>query len=1042
MSHKLSVLGQTDHEIELPSAELSDGHDHGDHDHDHDHDHEAHLEAAAGPIRVTEGGKVFFRSIDQLEDTPEFRDWAHREFPQGAAELTDDVSRRSFLQLMGAGVALAGFGTGCLRRPEEHIIPYAKRPEDVLPGLPLHYATATSIAGEVHGLVVESHDGRPTKIEGNTLHPASIGATSAIAQGFVLDLYDPDRLASPLKGATPTTWTEADAALTALVASHKATGGSGLFVLQGRQPSPTFALVKAAAQASLPNATFLEWEPATDDAVRAGTRLAFGEPLQPVYRIEAADVILTADADLFAQGPMHVRYAREWASRRNPEDRRGMNRLWVLEPTWTPTGSVADHRLRVRGEQIGTFLRVLAAALTKQGVSVPAGVAASGDGGFDPKFVEVLAQDLAARKGRSVIAVGRRQPAAVQALALALNEALGNFGRTLLVAKAPYAPSLGHVEALRKLTGELEAGKVETLVLLGGNPVYDAPADLKFEGALKKAKSRIHLTVTPNETTALCDWALPEAHFLEAWGDVENTEGTVSVTQPLVAPIFEGKSAIELLALLSGAPKKGYDLVHDRIVATAGEPAFQRALHDGVLAGTGGAYVIPAVDAGAVAQAVALLTEPAPATAQDPAVEFTFDGKVFDGRFANNAWLQELPDPMTKMTWTNTVTVSPKTAKALGVKSRDLVRLDVTGGTITGAIWEQPGTAEGTIIVALGYGRTKAGRVGNGRGFNAYALRTTQALEFARGAKIVKLGGKAMLPTTQDHHFIEGRPLVREATLKTHRDNPAWVKAYDVHPPLISLYEDFKYEGQQWGLAVDLNSCVGCNACMVACQSENNIAVVGPEQVFKGREMHWMRLDRYFVGHADDEAALDNPEIVHQPMMCQHCENAPCENVCPVAATVHSKEDGLNDMVYNRCIGTRYCANNCPWKVRRFNFLDYHAQNEGQVTEIAKLRFNPDVTVRARGVIEKCSFCVQRIHQARRDAKVNGNGLIPDGGVVSACQQVCPTGAIVFGDINDPASRVSRLKKNARNYVTLEEVNTRPRASYLARIRNPHPALA
>ncbi len=1006
------------------------------------HDH-VENDSAVEPLLYEQDGKVYFRSAEQLAGDEALAAFMVREFPEAASELTSDVSRRNFLSLMGAGIALAGFGTGCVRRPEEKIVPYAKRPEDVLPGLPNFYATAMPLAGAASGLVVEAHDGRPTKIEGNPLHPASLGAACSLEQGSVLDLYDPDRLPAPEQAGAAATWADFDAYLATRLGALRGNGGQGLFVLHQALASPTFSFLVARLAAALPNATVLEWEAVSDDEVHAGTRLAFGEALEPLYRVENADVILSADADFLSAGPMRLRYAREWASRRVPEpsNRRGMSRLYAVESVYSTTGGVADHRLRVRPDEIGAFLRALAGALAQQGVAVPAGLAAGGDAGFDPKFVTAVAEDLASRRGRSLVVVGRRQPAAVQALGHALNAALGAAGTTVVYVRAAHAPAVPHKEAIRRLAGALDAGQVDTLVVLGGNPAYDAPVDLGLADKLGKAKNKIHLTGSKNETSVGFDWVVPEAHFLEAWGDVTAADGTVSVIQPLIQPLWDGRSPIELVAQLAGEKAKGYDLVRSRFRAGASEDAFRKALHDGVVAGSSATPVAANLDAGAVAGAVAAIARPAPASAQDLVVEFLVDGKVFDGRFANNAWLQELPDPMTKLTWTNALLLAPKTAKELGVKTRDMVRIEADGRTLDAAVWIQPGTAEGTAAIALGYGRRQAGRIGKNRGYDAYKLRGSASPWYVRG-KASKIAGEALLASTQDHHFIEGRPIVREGALETYKQNPDFAQEMVKHPPLISLYKDHAYTGQQWGMAIDLNACVGCNGCMIACQAENNIPVVGPEQVQKGREMHWIRLDRYFVGHADDPAAQDEPAVIHQPMTCQQCENAPCETVCPVAATVHSKEDGLNDMVYNRCIGTRYCSNNCPWKVRRFNFLNFHERNVGKITEVAKLRFNPDVTVRTRGVMEKCTYCVQRIHAARRDAKVSGDGRIKDGVVTPACAQACPTQAIVFGDINDPNTKVARLKKNPRNYATLAELNTRPRTSYLARIRNPNPKLA
>lgn len=999
-----------------------------------------HDENRSDLIPVEENGKTYWRSLDHVAETTEFKQFLDNEFPAGASELNDPVSRRSFLQLAGASVALAGFGTGCIRRPEENVLPYAKRPEDLIPGLPQFYATTMVVGDMVTGLVVEAHEGRPTKIEGNKLHPASMGGACTFEQGAILGLYDPDRTSSVMKDGTPSTWAEAETALGGIRTAAQANGGAGVLVVHESTQSPTFARVRDQFRAAFPNATVVEWEAVSNDAVLAGTTLAFGEALEPVYQLERADSILAVDADLLGAGPFHLRYSRDWASRRAPDAPGGMNRLWSVEPVFTVTGASADHRLRIRSGQAGAFLRALAAELQKSGVSVPAGIAAAGEG-FDGKFMSALARELAGKRGRSVIAIGRHQPAEVQALAHALNEALGNSGQTVRYAKPAETREISHVDGIRKAAAALNAGKVETLVVLGGNPAYDTPADVDFAAAMEKAKNRIHLVGAANETSEKAQWVLPEAHFLEAWGDAVALDGAYSVVQPLIMPIWGGRSKIELLSWLgTGKAAKGYDLVRATFAEGRGDDAaFRKTLHDGVLEGSGNQFVETTLDEAAVGSAAAKAAQAAGAGLD---LVYVVDNKVFDGRFANNGWLQELPDPMTKLTWTNAALIGPATAKELGFKTGDVVEISVGGRTVKAPIWIQPGTAENTVGLALGYGRTHAGRVGNGHGANVYGVRSSDALWVAGGAQMTKTAGSWILPATQDHHSMEGRPIVREANLADYQADPLFARKMVTHPPLIALWKQHEYVGQQWGMAIDLNSCVGCNGCMIACQAENNIPVVGPEETRMGREMHWIRLDRYFASaNPDDPTDLSDAEVVFQPMTCMQCENAPCENVCPVAATVHSKDGGLNDMVYNRCIGTRYCSNNCPYKVRRFNFLDFHQHGASKLTDVEKMKFNPDVTVRSRGVMEKCTYCVQRINSAKRDAKVSGLNKVPDGAITPACAQACPTEAIVFGDITDPNSRVSKLKMQPRNYEVLGELNTKPRTSYLARIRNPNPEL-
>ncbi len=988
-------------------------------------------------LPIEENGKTYWRSLDHVAGTPEFQKLVAEEFPEGASELTDPVSRRSFMQLMGASVALAGFGTGCVRRPEEKILPYARRPEDLVPGLPQFYATTMSYGDTVTGLVVEAHEGRPTKIEGNRLHPASQGAACTFEQAAILSLYDPDRTVRVLKNGEESTFSAFDQSFDGLLGNLRSNGGRGLVIVSEASASPTFAAVRQQMEQALPQARFFEWEAISNENVLAGTRLAFGQALEPVYRIERADAIVAVDADLFGSGPFHLRYSRDWAQRRAPDAPGGMNRLYAVEPVFTVTGAAADHRLRLRASQVGPFLRALAAELQKQGVSIPAGIAQAGGEGAQAKFVQALAKDLAGKRGKSVVAVGRHQAPAVQAIAWAINDALGNVGETIRFATPASVPAVAPTEAIRAATQALQGGQVDTLVVLGGNPAYDAPADVPFAEAMKQAKNTVHLTVAPNETSALAQWVVPETHFLEEWGDALALDGTYSIVQPLVRPIWDGRSKIEFLSRIAGKQQKGYDLVRSNFLASrGGEEAWRKTLHDGVLEGSSGQFVEAQLTAGAIGPAVSRL--PAPGTGVE--LVFLVDNKMYDGRFANNGWLQELPEPLTKLTWSNAALVSPKLAEKLGLKTGQMVKLQAGERAVEAAVWVQPGTAEETIGLALGYGRKAAGRVGTDRGFDAYQLRTSQNAWFASGVSVTPVAGEWLMAATQDHHSMEGRPLIREASIQEYEQNPYFAREMVQHPPLLALWKQHEYTGQQWGMSIDLNACVGCNGCMIACQAENNIPIVGPEQTRMGREMHWIRLDRYFA--ASGEAAdLDDAEVLFQPMTCQQCENAPCENVCPVAATVHSKDGGLNDMVYNRCIGTRYCSNNCPYKVRRFNFFDWHTQGLDAITDVEKMKFNPDVTVRTRGVMEKCTYCVQRINAAKRDAKLSGFEKVPDGAITPACAQACPTEAIVMGDVNDPNSRVSKLKQQPRNYEVLAELNTKPRTSYLARIRNPNPEL-
>jgi MoCo/4Fe-4S cofactor protein with predicted Tat translocation signal len=977
-----------------------------------------------------------WRSLEQLAGTPEARAFAEREFPVGASELPEGIDRRSFVQLLGASMALAGL-TAC-RRPVENIVPFVEPPETVVPGIPKQYATTMPFGLDGYGLLVESHEGRPTKIEGNELHPATAGAASAQMQAAILGLYDPDRSPHPLQrkaaSARPErkAWADFVTDWKAQQAAYLAAGGAGLAVLAPASASPTFFRLAALLRQRFPRLLWATWEPVSDESAIAGAALVAGRPLRPTYDLGAARVILSLDADLLLSESNSLAHARGFiAGRRLASEKDTMNRLWAVESAYTTTGAMADHRLALPSGQIGAFALALAQALGVSGVTGTGQVA-----GVDPHWLATLAKDLKENAGHSLVVAGREQPPAVHALALAINAALGNVGTTVLLRELTDAMPSSTAE-LEKLAAAIQGGAVSTLVVLGGNPVYDAYADRRLD--LKKVKSVIHLGTAVDETAEQAHWHLPGTHFLEAWGDCRSADGTLSVVQPLIAPLFDGHSEIELLALLAtGAETPGYDLVRETwkglLPAGAGptalDDAFNRVLHDGLLANS----AVPPVTAslGAVpAEALAQLTRP---PAQGLELVLRPSPALHDGRFANTGWLQELPDAITKMTWGNAALLAPKTAKSLHVENEDGVRVKVPimGSTAEAElpVWIVPGQAENTVVVHLGYGRRAAGRAGTGVGTDVYPLRTSAASGFVSGASLTPSGKRHRIAQTQDHGTMEGRPIVREADLGKWRHEPHFAAEMVEIPKPGPLWDEHRYDkGPQWGMAIDLTSCIGCNACVIACQSENNVPVVGHEQVRRGREMHWLRMDRYFAGPED------HPEMVFQPMPCQQCENAPCEQVCPVAATTHT-EDGLNAMVYNRCIGTRYCSNNCPYKVRRFNFFNYTKDTP----ELLKMAANPDVTVRSRGVMEKCTYCVQRIQAAKIDAKMAERPL-KDGDVRTACQQTCPTQAITFGDIRDPKSQVNERKANSRDYVLLAELGNRPRTSYLARIRNPHPEL-
>lgn len=980
-----------------------------------------------------DSGKHYWRSLDQLADTPAFREWLHREFPQGASELENASSRRTLLKMMAASVGLAGL-TAC-SRPVEKILPHAKGVQDYVHGQPMYYATAMTLGGETSGLLVEVNDARPTKIEGNPEHPNSLGAASAFAQASVLSLYDPDRSRVVRNEGRTSSWND----FKTFARQHFAGlgQGQGLRFLSGAVTSPSLEALRTHMLAKWPQAKWLEYEPLASDAALEGAQMAFGQAVVPQYDFDKANVILSLDSDFLGLDSATILPIRQFSRhRRLASEKEEMNRLYVVESQFSVTGATADHRLPMRASDVQSFAAALAKELNVSGaelkiVGQPA----------QSKWIAVLAKDLNANRGKCLVVAGPRQPAAVHAMAHLLNAALGNAGVTVTYAKA--SSPQPQLAALKDLAGEMSRGSVSTLVVLGGNPVYTAPAELDFAANLKKVATTIHLGAEEDETGSLAKWHLPEAHFLETWGDARAIDGTLSVQQPMITPLHGGLSALEVAALISGYPdQRGYDIVRNlhtgKLPAANRDKMWRKVLHDGIVADSKVPPVSATVDVKGLAAKLAAIT---PKPASDLEVVFVPSTTTYDGRFANNAWLQETPDPMTKLVWDNAALMNYKTAKSLGVATGDVITLERAGRKIEAPVLIQPGQAEGSVTIALGYGRTQIGRIGRGVGVNAYMIRTSDAAGIATDVKATKTGRAYKLATTQDHHSMEGRPLVREASLEHYKHHPDFAE-HAVHvPELFSLFEEHDYsKGYQWGMTIDLSSCIGCNACMVACQAENNIPVVGKSEVLRGREMHWIRLDRYFVSskeYAGREAEDPNPQAVTQPIPCMQCENAPCESVCPVAATVHSPE-GLNDMAYNRCVGTRYCANNCPYKVRRFNFLNYHKHEESPMNMV----YNPEVTVRMRGIMEKCTYCVQRIQEKRILAKSENRRELKDGEVVTACQQTCPAEAIVFGNINDPNSRVAQLKKNNRNYALLAELNTKPRTSFLAKVRNPHPELA
>lgn len=957
-------------------------------------------------------GPTYWRSFEEVAATPEFQAFVNDEFPNRTPDWNDAPQRREFLKLMAASLALAGAGA-CTKQPRETIVPYVNQPEDIVPGKPLFYATAFPLDGAAEGILVESHMGRPTKIEGNPNHPASMGACDKFALASILNLYDPDRSQVVLKTGNISSWINFVSVASQAVETLKQKKGAGLYILSGVETSPTFAAQMKMLLADFPLAKWHQFSPTG----QADTSQVFGQPVNVIYRFDRAARIVSLDSDFLGCGSGHLRYAHDYAVRRRLNSDVEPSRLYVAEGTPSSTGGIADHHFRMRTADVETFAHALASAL---GVSAPAAQGTP----VPMDRVSAIARDLQAHRGSSVVVPGDYQPASVHALAHLLNQRLGAVGQTVIYTDAIEANPSNAMQSLKQLVDEMRSGQVEVLFILGVNPLYEAPADLDFAGALQKVKLRVCLGEHYGETSELCHWHIPETHYLEGWSDVRAFDGTATIQQPLLAPIYGAKSRHELISVLSGFPDRtSHDIVKDywRTVHQAKdfEDFWQISLHDGVVAGT--AFPPKSVP------------EPKPASQQRAVsgleVVFRPDPAIGCGAFSNNGWLQEMPKPQNKMTWDNAVWVSPATAQKLQVKAGDVVELQHQGRRVSGPVWVLPGHANDSVTVHLGYGRRLAGRVSTGLGFNANLIRTTAQPWCDSGVELRVTGAHHEFASTQHTQTMEGREPFQLATLEEYRQKPNFAHHEAHSTNELSLFPEHKYDDYKWGMAIDLNACIGCHACTVACQSENNIPVVGKREVTKGRHMNWLRVDRYYHG------SLDDPDMYFQPVPCMQCENAPCELVCPVAATVHSG-DGLNQMIYNRCVGTRYCSNNCPYKVRRFNFYLY----SDWYTESLRGVRNPDVTVRSRGVMEKCTYCVQRINRVKIESEKE-NRRIRDGEVMTACQQACPTSAIVFGDLNDRNSQVVKLKAEPRNYGLLEELNTRPRTTYLARLRNPNPDL-
>lgn len=974
-------------------------------------------------------GREYWRSLDELSSTPEFKDLVEREFPRQAIGWSEDENpdegRRNFLKLMGASLALGGLAA-CSRQPNEHIMPYVRQPEIMIPGRPLFYATATTLNGVATGVLVESHEGRPTKIEGNPEHPASLGASDVYSQGSVLGLYDPDRSQALTQSGEIRSWGNFVTTFRDALDAQRAKGGAGIRILTETITSPTMAAQLKAIRAMFPGAKWHQWEPAGPHTARAASIAAFGQPVNTYYDFSKANVVVSLDSDFLNSGPASLRYGRQFArARRVTEEKETMNRLYVVEPMPTPTGTKADHRLPLRAADIEDFARALNGA-TSQNATIT-------------KWAAAIRKDLEANRGASIVIAGEGQPAVVHAIAATLNDRLGNVGKTVFYTDPIEANPVDQVASLLDLVKDLDSGAVELLVILGGNPAFTAPVELGMRDRLKKAKLRVRLGLYDDETSEVCQWHVPETHYLETWGDALAFDGTITIQQPLIQPLYAGRSATQLLQLFTDQPDTSpYDIVKNywRAEHKGGdfEATWRRAIHDGVVAGS----ALPTKTVAVKADAVAAASPSQPAGKFE--VVFRPDPGIYDGRFANNGWLQEFPKPISKLTWDNAAYMSPKDAEKLGIKTEEWgtitqkVKLTYQGRSISAPVYIQPGMAEGTVLLHLGYGRTRGGRAADGMGFNPYGLRTARALWFDGGLDAQNISETYQFASMQAHHTLDvedPRHVIHGGTLEQFKKNPESIHhGAENPPPELTIYQPWDYsKGYAWGMTVDLNACTGCGACVVACQAENNIAVVGKDQVRRGRSLQWLRVDSYYQGEPE------NPKLHNQPVPCMQCENAPCELVCPVQATAHSSE-GLNDMVYNRCVGTRYCANNCPYKVRRFNFYLFSDFE----TPSLKLLRNPDVTVRSRGVMEKCTYCVQRINAAKIDSE-RENREVHDGEIQTACQATCPAEAIVFGNINDPKSRVAQLKKDERNYSLLADLNTRPRTTYLATLRNPNPEL-
>jgi MoCo/4Fe-4S cofactor protein with predicted Tat translocation signal len=959
-------------------------------------------------------GPQFWRTLEEAAESDDLREYVEQEFPGLSGQIPQGVDRRNLLKVMAASLAMAG-AAACTKQPKELIVPYVRQPENIVPGVPLFYATAMTTGGYARGLLVESHLNRPTKVEGNPDHPASLGSTTIFEQASVLSLYDPDRSETVLHEGRMSTWGEFTGRFSTEAQSLATRKGEGLAIFTGPCTSPTFIAQMKALATQMPSAKWYVGDPLVNPSVASAAKKIAGKNAFVSYDFSKADVVVSLDADFLNAGPAALKYARQFAKRRGVDNNENPCRLYAVESSPSVSGTLADHRFSVKSSAIPEITYALAKAC---GVNAPAA------GGAAPEWVNIVAQDLQKSKGRCLVVPGEFQPESVHLAAYAINAALGNVGQTVTLLQGVEPDN---TQSFSALVDDLNNGHVETLVIVGQNPVYASPASANFLAAMRKARLVVRVGQFFDETSRWCHWHIPEAHYLEAWSDARAFDGTITIQQPLIEPLYNGKTGMEVVSILLGKPdQNSHDIVKaywmDQAKAGAFDRFWQVSLHNGWVEGsavgtiTGNPVNLPALEAQAVTG-----TE----------VVFRPDPTIADGTWSNNGWLQECPKPQSKMTWDNVVSISPKMASALKVDKGDMLKVTVNGKSVTGPTWILPGHAEDSITVHYGYGREGSGRVGNRIGYNAFSIQDA-GTPYAASGSVVKTGEQYRIANVQETQTMAGREPVREAELSEFREHPDFpTREEKPLPKTESLYKDVRwpYNGYKWGMTIDLNICTGCSACIVACQAENNIAVVGKDQVARGRHMHWIRVDRYYSGD------LDHPEMYNQPVPCMHCENAPCEVVCPVAATVHSNE-GLNEMVYNRCVGTRYCSNNCPYKVRRFNFYLYSDWN----TQSLYGARNPDVSVRSRGVMEKCSYCVQRIQEAKITSEKEGRTL-RDGEVLTACQQVCPTQAITFGDLNDKNSQVAKTQALPRKYGLLDDLNTRPRTQYLGYVRNSNEAL-